>query len=97
LEAILAFHGISAAFRAIGNVGRTPDFAVATLESAPRFGRSWDRVSRRSVPFFTTKPHGSGIGLVLSRQIAEAHQGTLELVDRGRPHGCHAILRLPLS
>ena len=48
------------------------------------------------VPFFTTKPAGSGIGLVLSRQIAEAHQGTLELRNREAPRGCVALLRLPL-
>jgi two-component system nitrogen regulation sensor histidine kinase NtrY len=48
------------------------------------------------VPFFTTKPRGSGIGLVLSRQIAEAHGGTLTLENRVRHRGCIARLRLPL-
>jgi two-component system nitrogen regulation sensor histidine kinase NtrY len=49
------------------------------------------------VPFFTTKQGGSGIGLVLSRQIAEAHNGTLTLENRSQGHGCQARLRLPLS
>jgi two-component system nitrogen regulation sensor histidine kinase NtrY len=48
------------------------------------------------VPFFTTKAHGSGIGLVLSRQIAEAHGGTLTLENRANRRGCEARLRLPL-
>jgi two-component system, NtrC family, nitrogen regulation sensor histidine kinase NtrY len=48
------------------------------------------------VPFFTTKPAGSGIGLALSRQIAEAHDGTLSLENRTDTHGCRAILRLPM-
>jgi nitrogen fixation/metabolism regulation signal transduction histidine kinase len=48
------------------------------------------------VPFFTTKPGGSGIGLVLSRQIAEAHGGTLVLENRQDRTGCVACLRLPL-
>jgi signal transduction histidine kinase len=47
------------------------------------------------VPFFTTKPHGSGIGLVLCRQIAEAHGGTLALENRSDRTGCLALLRLP--
>jgi signal transduction histidine kinase len=46
------------------------------------------------VPFFTTKPGGSGIGLVLSRQIAEAHGGTLMLANREGARGCRAALRL---
>jgi len=48
------------------------------------------------VPFFTTKPGGSGIGLVLSRQIAEAHGGSLTLQNRTDRRGSKAHLRLPL-
>jgi nitrogen fixation/metabolism regulation signal transduction histidine kinase len=49
------------------------------------------------VPFFTTKPSGSGIGLVLSRQIAEAHGGTLTLQNADEGPGCEARLILPLG
>ncbi len=48
------------------------------------------------VPFFTTKPSGSGIGLVLCRQIAENHGGTLTLRNREGTPGTVARLRLPL-
>jgi nitrogen fixation/metabolism regulation signal transduction histidine kinase len=47
------------------------------------------------VPFYTTKPAGSGIGLVLCRQIAEAHRGTLSLRNAVGRRGCDARLRLP--
>jgi PAS domain S-box-containing protein len=47
------------------------------------------------VPFYTTKQGGSGIGLVLSRQIAEGHGGTLELENRGESGGARARMVLP--
>ncbi len=49
------------------------------------------------VPFFTTKHGGSGIGLILSRQIAEAHGGILQLANRSDRTGCEAVLALPIT
>jgi two-component system nitrogen regulation sensor histidine kinase NtrY len=60
-------------------------------------GPGLPNTSNLFVPFFTTKPAGSGIGLVLSRQIAEAHGGTLTLENRKAVAGCIARLRLPIA
>ena len=60
-------------------------------------GPGLPETSNLFVPFFTTKPHGSGIGLVLSRQIAEAHEGSLTLENRRSRQGCRARLRLPVK
>lgn len=49
------------------------------------------------VPFYTTKTEGTGIGLVLARQIAEAHLGSIQLANRVNGHGCVATVVLPLE
>jgi two-component system nitrogen regulation sensor histidine kinase NtrY len=49
------------------------------------------------VPFYTTKTSGSGVGLVLARQIAEAHGGSLELRNRMDVKGCQAEVRIPIA
>lgn len=59
-------------------------------------GLGLSNTSNLFVPFFTTKPGGSGIGLVLSRQIAEGHGGSLSLANRKDARGCEATLTLPL-
>jgi two-component system nitrogen regulation sensor histidine kinase NtrY len=72
--------------------GATPFLEVNVDDEGPGLSNT----SNLFVPFFTTKPAGSGIGLVLSRQIAEAHGGSLTLQNREDVRGCRATLRLPL-
>jgi two-component system, NtrC family, nitrogen regulation sensor histidine kinase NtrY len=49
------------------------------------------------VPFYTTKPAGSGVGLALAQQIARAHGGEIALVNREDGEGARATVRLPLA
>ena len=67
--------------------------AVTVEDEGPGLPES----SNLFVPFFTTKRQGSGIGLVLSRQIAEAHGGRLTLENRPDRRGAVARLELPVG
>jgi signal transduction histidine kinase len=78
---------------ALGDDGRQRGLEVWVEDDGPGIPET----ANLFVPFFTTKPGGSGIGLVLSRQIAEAHGGTLTLENRTRGQGCEARLRLPVD
>ena len=60
-------------------------------------GPGLSNTSNLFVPFFTTKPGGSGIGLVLCRQIAEAHGGSLTLENRPGCRGCEARFLMNVS
>jgi nitrogen fixation/metabolism regulation signal transduction histidine kinase len=90
-------NAVDAALETHGGVGVRWRQAAAYVEIVVEDeGPGLSSTANLFVPFFTTKPGGSGIGLVLSRQIAEAHGGTLLLQNRPTGRGCEALLRLPL-
>jgi nitrogen fixation/metabolism regulation signal transduction histidine kinase len=97
----LVRNGVDAALETGGGVemgwtrvgGASPRAEIWVEDGGPGLPNS----ANLFVPFFTTKPSGSGIGLVLSRQIAEAHGGSLTLENRNPRNGCVARLTLPLG
>lgn len=68
------------------------DVVISILDN----GAGLSNAGNLFVPFYTTKPSGTGIGLVLAQQIAQAHRGSVQLTNRtdGQP-GCRADFRLP--
>jgi two-component system, NtrC family, nitrogen regulation sensor histidine kinase NtrY len=70
------------------------EVVIAILDNGPGLTNAGNLF----VPFYTTKPSGTGIGLVLAQQIAQAHRGSVQLANRTDGQaGCKAELRLPLS
>jgi nitrogen fixation/metabolism regulation signal transduction histidine kinase len=68
------------------------EIAISILDNGPGLTNA----DNLFVPFYTTKPEGTGIGLVLAQQIALAHAGSVQLVNRVDSNGCRACLRLPI-
>ena len=72
----------------------TAEVVISVLDNGPGLTNAGNLF----VPFYTTKPGGTGIGLVLAQQIAQAHRGSVRLANRTDGHvGCRADLRLPLA
>jgi len=70
------------------------EVVIAVLDNGPGLTNAGNLF----VPFYTTKPGGTGIGLVLAQQIAQAHRGSVQLANRMDGQlGCRADLRLPLA
>jgi nitrogen fixation/metabolism regulation signal transduction histidine kinase len=70
------------------------EVVIAILDNGPGLTNA----DNLFVPFYTTKPGGTGIGLVLAQQIAQAHRGSVRLANRTDGHaGCKADLRLPFA
>jgi two-component system nitrogen regulation sensor histidine kinase NtrY len=74
---------------------RWRDDGNAVLVEVEDDGPGLARTDNLWTPFFTTKPHGTGIGLVLSREIVENHGGSISLQNRIGAKGCVASVRLP--
>ncbi len=93
----LVRNAVDAAQETAGRVFIRHERTMNTVEIAVRDeGPGLSNTKNLFVPFFTTKRGGSGIGLVLSRQIAEAHDGTITLSNAPDGPGCVARLSLPL-
>jgi two-component system nitrogen regulation sensor histidine kinase NtrY len=95
----LVHNGVDAALETSGEVAMSWSATADAVEiRVIDDGEGISGTANLFVPFFTTKPGGTGIGLVLARQIAEAHDGSLTLSNRsGAARGTIARLRLPVG
>lgn len=77
-NAVQAMDGQPSPRQLVIGVGKKGERALLTVaDNGPGIGP--EMLESVFVPFFTTKPKGSGIGLPLSRQIVQLHKGSLEL------------------
>ncbi|MGA2350864.1 MAG: ATP-binding protein [Terracidiphilus sp.] len=74
---------------------RTTDSSVSIIIEDSGLGIA--NAENLFVPFYTTKPTGSGVGLPLAQQIARAHGGEISLVNREDGPGTRATVRLPMA
>jgi two-component system sensor kinase FixL len=78
----------------LSGAGNSNDVFVEVHDTGP--GLDPERLDRLFQSFYTTKPDGIGMGLAISRSIAEAHGGRLSAAPN-KPHGAVFRLTLPLE
>jgi signal transduction histidine kinase len=89
-------NGVDASLETGGGVTVGWERKASTIEIWVRDGGpGLSNTANLFVPFFTTKPGGSGIGLVLCRQVIEGHGGSLTLKNVADGPGCEALVVLP--
>ena len=79
-----------------GSLDSVPGIWFSAVSNARDSGCGIRHNQNLFIPFYTTKAQGSGIGLALSRQIIELHQGSLQIFNRESTKGCCARIELPL-
>ncbi len=94
VDAALQAHNDKAATHVVVLCKRLPDSVVIKVVDN---GKGLANPANLYVPFYTTKPGGTGIGLILALQIIEAHRGTLTLANRSDAPGCCAEICLPTN
>jgi PAS domain S-box-containing protein len=75
--------------------GTSVDFYVVVRVSDTGSGISDEHLDRLFYPFFTTKKHGSGVGLSMAKKIVDSHRGVIDVASRVG-QGTTFTVRLPL-
>jgi len=94
IEAMAGASNGSRELKIVSGIDDRNDVFVEVQDTGP--GLDPEKLDRLFQSFYTTKPDGIGMGLAISRSIAEAHGGRLSAAPN-QPHGAVFRLTLPVE